>query len=213
MLKLKSLKGWSLEGLMLKLKLWSFVHLMRRANLLEKTLMPEKIEGRRRRTQQRMRWLDGIIDSMDMSLSKFQEMVKNKEVWCATVHVVTKSQTWLSDWTELKARVQWRRFLTIPLQISVLQGNSQCSHLTRESISGNLGLKPCYRQGLILEKAIIGNGHHGLETKLFLGSSITFLWILVNFHFKVNMHRACKGRRWSQGSFLSWIIFLGFQRK
>jgi len=66
---------------------------MRRANLLEKTLMPEKIEGRRRRTQQRMRWLDGIIDSMDMSLSKFQEMVKNKEVWCATVHVVTKSQT------------------------------------------------------------------------------------------------------------------------
>lgn len=83
----------------------------------------------------------------------------------------------------------------ILLQMSVLQGNSQCSHLTRESISGNLGLKSCYRQGLILEKAIIGNGHHGLETKPFLGSSITFLWILVNFCFKVNMRRACKGRR------------------
>ena len=127
-------------------------------------------------------------------------------------HKESDMTEWL-NWTELKARVQWRRFLMIPLQISVLQGNSQCSHLTRESISGNLGLKPCYRQGLILEKAIIGNGHHGLETKLFLGSSITFLWILVNFRFKVNMHRACKGRWWSQGSFLSWIIFLGFQRK
>ena len=88
---------YSLEGLMLKLKLQYFGHLMQRADSLVKTLMLGKIEGKRRRGQQRMRWLDGIIDSMDVSLSKFQEMVKNREVWCSTVHVVTKSQTGLSD--------------------------------------------------------------------------------------------------------------------